>query len=317
MQKEKQMKKNGKFDQIAKKFAGVNRALRICNTVFAGSVNGFREQDISPKAYVETADEALMFKYGQRLGFEKNSRMSSCLLSSKHPNMCARVHSCMLAVNATGSIIKMISWDQDEYTFAYDTFAAKVQQIDHVVFVETEFWYPDTMRGAWQQYTSVKQIVTVYKEPDQGWQGLIRSATIEKNLELNTRLLTRFVCAKDDRFTQITANLESKAVEFGTKVFLEGLQEMYENGKHRGAEISFKEAELIMTDLCGYTRVMLTGDDGSWVTLQKHDDHKNFYVLGCYGTYLKVISIIDHVIKEWQIPSVKSGFISSAGISVI
>jgi hypothetical protein len=195
------------------------------------------------------------------------------------------------------------------------------------VWVTVEEWYeriPEGPLGRPGSPIDISAAITIYQKPDQGFIKLLEESSEYKNLLIDSSLITRVVCrvtqnisTSEYRIIVIEGMLGEMCRQFQDRVYFNGMKEIRESGKYRGASGKFGNVEVLCTELCEYDRVMLQ-DQHSWVTFQQRPGDEHMYVLGQCGTVPQIRNLVDTVIRMWnENPETRTEFTTNPYVSVI
>jgi hypothetical protein len=161
---------------------------------------------------------------------------------------------------------------------------ALYKETKYMVWVTVEAWHVDTKSdkapGArFGEFRDRAIHVTIYSAPDEGFATLQQDASPYSNLFLDSRVMTRGVLNKNRDIVSIGGMLYEMCITFQDEVYFNGMKEVLDNGKHRGASGQFGSVKVLCAEMCGYDRVMLE-DRTSYVTFQLRPGSKPRRSLG-------------------------------------
>ncbi len=291
---------------------------------------------------VEKADGDLMFRRADNVGLGE----SSCIFQFKgnRKDQIMRRGEYAFAIDGKGKIVNRASWPRNDeerrttgevygwsalwagrstfpngearYT---DPIWAKVK---YLVWVTVEAWHTDTKNddapgGRFGEFRDRSIHITIYGEPNQGFEKLQKESSVYTNLSLDSRLMTRGVLDKDYDIVNMGGMLYEMCITFQDEVYFNGMKEVLDGGKHRGASGQFGTVKVLCAEMCGYDRVMLE-DAASYVTFQLRPDSKHMYVLGQQGTLPQIRNLVRTVVRTWnQRPELRAAFKPNKNVSVM
>lgn len=304
-----------------------------------GNVDGSltRVDDIDVR--VERADGNLMFRQARNSGLGDSSFLFTT--DGKQKDHLGRRFECMLAVNTKGTIIDVLRWPRNDeeqrgkpelYASAIGWYVRDLNRglmsdpywdmIESLVWVRVTTWHEDTRKddgpeSRFGELRSRELDVTIYTEPDGGFEKLEKDACFEKNLRLTTRTMTNGVIRGNTEIIRLGGMLDEMCRQFAEDVFFNGMKEVLDGGKVRGASGQFGSTKVLAGELCGYDRVMLE-DPVCFVTFQRRPDSDWMYVLGMDGTLPQLRAMIRSMIRAWQNdPTARESFKPDRKISVV
>jgi hypothetical protein len=159
--------------------------------------------------------------------------------------------------------------------------------------------------------------ITIYGASDQGFEKLEEESSVYSNLSLNTRVMTRGMLDKDHDIVSIGGMLYEMCITFQDEVYFNGMKEVLDGGKYRGASGQFGTVTVLCAEMCGYDRVMLE-DSASYVTFQLRPGSKHMYVLGQQGTLPQIRNLVRTVVRMWrEKPELRAAFKPDKNVSVM
>jgi hypothetical protein len=204
----------------------------------------------------------------------------------------------------------------------YLHFGCLWKQAKYIVWVTIEAWHVDTenddqSESRFGQFRDRAVHITIYGEPNEGFEKLHENANVYENLRLDTRVMTRGVLNKDHDIINIDGMLYEMCILFQDEVYFNGMKTILDGGKFRGASGQFGSAKVLCAELCGYDRVMIE-DNASYVTFQLRPDSKHMYVLGQQGTLPQIRNLVRTVVRMWrEKPELREAFKPDKNVSVI
>lgn len=292
---------------------------------------------------VEKADGDLMFRRASNFGLGD----SSCIFQFKgsRKNQVMRRGEYLFAIDGEGKIVNRVNWPRNDeekrkadgelygWTALWTgrvTFANNKEgysnpiwdKVKYLVWVTVEAWHVDTKNddapgGRFGEFKDRAVHVTIYGAPDQGFEKLQEESSVYSNLSLDSRLMTRGVIDKDHDIVSIGGMLYEMCITFQDEVYFNGMKDVLDGGKFRGASGQFGSVKVLCAEMCGYDRVMLE-DSASYVTFQLRPGSKHMYVLGQQGTLPQIRNLVRTVVRLWNLkPELRAGFKSDKNISVM
>lgn len=291
---------------------------------------------------VEKADGDLMFRRADNVGLGD----SSCIFQFKgnHKDQVMRRGEYLFAIDGKGKIVNRVNWPRNDeerrttgevygwsalwagrstfpsgepcYT---DPISAKVNCL---VWVTVEAWHADTKNddvsgGRFGEFRDRSIHITIYGEPDQGFEKLQEESSVYTNLSLDSRSMSRGVLDRNHDIVSMGGMLYEMCVTFQDEVYFNGMKDVLDEGNYRGASGRFGTVKVLCVEMCGYDRVMLE-DSASFVTFQLRPDSKHMYVLGQQGTLPQIRNLVRTVVRMWnQKPELRAVFKSDKNVSVM
>ncbi|MDA2922042.1 hypothetical protein MYX07_02110, partial [Patescibacteria group bacterium AH-259-L07] len=196
------------------------------------------------------------------------------------------------------------------------------KETKYIVWVTVEAWHTDTKNGdapgsRFGEFRDRSVHVTIYGEPDEGFDKLQENANVYQNLWLDTRVMTHGVLDRDHDIVSIGGMLYEMCIMFRDEVYFNGMKGVLDNGEFRGASGQFGTVKVLCAEMCGYDRVMLE-DSASYVTFQLRPGSQHMYVLGQQGTLPQIRNLVRTVVRMWnQKPELRATFKPDKNVSVI
>ncbi len=291
---------------------------------------------------VEKADGDLMYRRAHNVGLGDSSYLFQ--LTGKRKDQVMRCGEYLFAIDGEGKIINRVDWPRNDeeqrktgevygwsalwsgrttfpngspgYT---DPIWDKVQ---HLVWVTVEAWHMDTKNddvpgGRFGKFCDRSVHVTIYGAPEQGFEKLQEESSVYSNLHLDNNTMMRGAVDKDHDIVSMGGMLYEMCITFQDEVYFNGMKEVLDRGKCRGASGQFGPVKVLCAKMCGYDRVMLE-DAKSYVTFQLRPDSKHLYVLGQQGTLPQIRNLVRTVVRMWrERPEVRTAFKSDMKVSFI
>lgn len=291
----------------------------------------------------EKADGDLMFRRANNIGLQGDE---SCVFSLKNGGVDAvgRRGEYILAVDHDGEVIGCLSWPRNEHErrmLGKEGYARMVfwsddvtpsfrvamgrkpnfDEVKHLVWVTVETWHvdlhTDNFSDRFGNILKRSVSITIYNEPDEGFEKLYETANVFDNLSLDSRLLMRGVGDNNHDIIAMSGMLGEMCVTFQDEVFFNGMKDVLDNGEWRGASGRFDSVKVLCAEMCGYDRVMLE-DPRCWVSFQLRPDAKTMYVLGMSGTIPQVRTLVRTVVRMWrENPEARAAFKPDKEVSVL
>jgi len=192
------------------------------------------------------------------------------------------------------------------------------------LWVTVEAWHTDTrnddMPGSrFGEFRDRSVHITVYGKPDEGFEKLQEQSSVYTNLSLDSQLMMHGVIRKDYDIVSIGGMLYEMCITFQDEVYFNGMKEILDSGKHRGASGQFGTVEVLAAEMCGYDRVMLGDkDNSSFITFQLRPNSKYMYVLGQRGTLPEIRNLVRTVVRMWkEQPELRTAFKPDKDVSAM
>lgn len=312
------MKPNAvKIKKLMKQFPFVQSVLDMWLIPLDGDGPDHRRvDDIS--ITVQKADGDLMYRTGENVGLYGNDCIFSTAAS--HRNQVMRRGEYLFAVNAEDQIINKLVWpireSREKPIYAWEVlYLSKVwmagtnnyvhtahihDDVEYLVWVTIEGWhqYTENLDKPFGDFVSRNVAITIYGKPDIGFRRLEREADVYDNLYLNSQIFIRGFLNNDIEIISISARLDELCLSFQNQVYFQGMKQVLDKGKYRGASGTFGSVKVLAGELCGYDRVMLE-DSQSWISFQLRPGSSTLYVLGMGGTLPQIRNLVNTIIKIW------------------
>ncbi len=291
---------------------------------------------------IEKADGNLMYRRAENVGLGD----SSCIfrLEGNRKNQVMRKGEYLFAIDDKEEIVNRVNWPRNEeekrksgevYGWSvlwagHSTFPSGElcytnpiwSKVKYLVWVTVKAWHVDTknddVRGSrFGEFKDRLIQITIYGTPDQGFEKLQEESSVYSNLILDDRLIICGVIEKDYHIVSINGMLYEMCIMFQEEVYFNGMKEVLDAGKCRGASGQFGSVNVLCAKMCGYDRVMLE-DATSYITFQLRPDSKYMYVLGQRGTLPQIRNLVRTVVRMWrEKPELRTTFKPNKDISVM
>lgn len=211
-----------------------------------------------------------------------------------------------LNASGTGYLLSDCLWDETKY----------------LVWVTVEAWHTDTrdddaLSGRFGEFQDRVVRITIYGEPDEGFQKLHEESSVYTNLSLDGRIMTRGFINNDHDLVSISGMLYEMCITFQDEVYFNGMKQVLDDGEFRGASGQFGSVKVLCAEMCGYDRVMLE-DSVSYVTFQLRPGSTHMYVLGQQGTLPQIRNLVRTVVRMWrEKPDLRAAFKPDQNVSVM
>lgn len=294
--------------------------------------DAFGVDDLTIK--VEKADGDLLYRVGDNVGLENNG----CLLGTKgsHDSLVGKQGEYLFAVDGDYQIINRVVWPRGRdaargkptiyglhalwsVNLGDGMLSGYIgEKTKFLVWVTVQAWHQGTgnIENPFGKFCSRSVHVTVYGEPDEGFEKLREHSSVYENLFLNSSTLMRGVLDKDFDIITMGGQLAELCQFFQDEVYFNGMKDILDQGKFRGASGQFGAVNVMVAEMCGYDRVMLQ-DNRCWVSFQLRPEAKTMYVLGCGGTLPQIRCLTRSAIETWRSQDNRAGFKSDKNVSVM
>jgi|GEM_PF-1237182 len=287
---------------------------------------------------VERADGNLMFKRADNVGIDGSGAMIFSM-TNNHKNHVAKKGEYLFAIDDSDFIINRVDWPKGRNerrkngeTYGHFIFWMKNDpvrktlsfpihnDVKYLVWVSVEMWYADTKSDNFVERfgkpLSRDIWITIYRKPEEGFLKLEENSSLVENLQLDSDTLMRAVFEKNQDILVIGGRLDELCKQFQDEVYFNGMKEIFNAGKFRGASGKFGSVEVLCAEMCGYDRIMLQ-DSMSWVSFQLRPGQENLYVLGECGTLPQIRNLVNTVMKAWQKEENRALFVSNKEVGVM
>ena len=289
---------------------------------------------------VEKADGDLMYRRASNSGLDENSYCFNT--KDKHKDHVMRCAEHIFAVGVNGEILNRVNFPrnaEERRRIGEEVYAWSVlwsgrgtfgngsvayrdpiwDKVKYLVWVSVDAWHVDTKDNDNRFGDFIERIVTVtiYTEPEHGFEKLQEEASVYKNLWLDSDVMMRGALKNNRDILTINGMLYEMCKNFEEDVYFAGMKDILDKGPYRGASGQFGSAKVLCAELCGYDRVMLQ-DSACHITFQLQPESKNMYVLSQQGTLPQIRNLVRTVVRMWrENPKVREDFKSDQKVSVI
>lgn len=289
---------------------------------------------------VEKADGDLMYRRASNSGLDENSYCFNT--KGKYKDHVMRCAEHIFAVGVNGEILNRVNFPRNaeerrrigEEVYAWSvlwssrgtfgngsvTYSDPIwDKVKFLVWVSVDAWHVDTKNNDDRFGDFIERIVsvTIYTEPEQGFEKLHRESGVYTNLRLDSDVMMRGASKKDYDILTINGMLYEMCKTFEEDVYFAGMKDVLDKGPYRGASGQFGSAKVLCAEMCGYDRVMLE-DSACYITFQLRPESKNMYVLGQQGTLPQIRNLVKTVVRMWrEDPNVRAGFCPDKKVSVM
>lgn len=290
---------------------------------------------------VEKADGELMFRRANNTGLGESSYIFQ--LKGDRKDQVMRRGEYFFAIDDAGKIINRVNWPRnDKERSTTDTicgwsvfwtrrvtlannkegYSSPIwDKVKYLVWVTIEAWHTDTKNddvpgGRFGEFRNRSIHITIYGAPEQGFEKLHEQSSAYLNLSLDSQLLSRGAIENDHDLISISGMLYEMCITFQDEVYFNGMKEVLDGGKYRGASGQFGAVKVLCVEMCGYDRVMLE-DPVSYVTFQLRPNSKYMHVVGQQGTLPQIRNLVRTVVRMWnQKPELRAAFRPDKNISL-
>ncbi|NMB91263.1 hypothetical protein GYA37_00245 [candidate division WWE3 bacterium] len=279
---------------------------------------------------VQKADADLMFKRAHNLGLGNSD---SCAFSTirQHEMHIGKRGEYMFAIDNSEKIINRVDWPRDREeqrkadqlcVYASDIFWSQrheriysgsiIEKVKYLVWVTVEAWYTDNKytddkytgnergyRSRFGELLSTSIRITIYQEPEQGFEKLLKESNLYESLVLDTRLLQRGLMMRDVDIITMRGMLGEMCITFQDEVYFNGMKEMREKVEFRSASGKFGAVRVLCAEMCGCDFVTLRDVD-SQITFRVYSDFTHMHVVGQTGTLPQIRNLVKTVVRMWN-----------------
>lgn len=305
-----------------------------------GGLEGIQVDDLTIR--VEKADGNLMFRRANNTGLGESS--FNFQIKGNRKDQVMRRGEYLFAVDGTGKIVHRVNWPKNEeergtqgeiYGWSAlwvgrstlpsgePCYANPIHAIvKYLVWVTVETWHTDTKNedapeGRFGEFRDRSAHVTIYGEPDEGFEKLQEESSVYANLSLDARVMMHGIFKKDHDIVSMGGMLYEMCITFQDEVYFNGMKDILDGNKNRGASGQFGGVKVLCFEMCGCVRIMLE-DPASFVTFQIHTESKHMYVLGQQGTIPQIRNLVKTVVRTWnQKPELRAALKPDKNVSVV
>lgn len=288
---------------------------------------------------VEKADGDLMWRTGNNIGLDGDNGFLFTM-GGKNKNRVGKQGEHLFLVSNDNVLVRGLSWPRNDTEKRDKPFqpASSIlwrdrdpngmlsnpfeQEYSHyLVWVTIRCWYEDTRNndfsgGRFGQFIVRDMTITIYTKPEDSFLRLDRKSWIGDHLFLDSTMLMRALSEKNETIINLYGRLDELGQLFQDDVYFNGMKEVLDKGKCRGASGAFGTTKVLVAELCGYDRVMLENGN-CWVSFQLRPEASAMYVLGMGGTLPQLRVLVKTVIRLWQQPENRNLFKPDSNVSVI
>lgn len=283
---------------------------------------------------VEKADGDLMFKQACNTGL---GEASSFIGMGERQGQSGKQGEYLFAVSKDGKLIRVLSWprnDDERRGLGYEVYGWQVlwghreedlfqhslhEDVEWIVQVGVSAWFDSTkdVFNPFGEFRSRNVHVIVYSKPKEGFMKLHESSSVYENLYLDSKVLMRGMFHKNTDILTINGQLSELCCLFQDEVYFNGMKEVLDAGKFRGASGQLGPVKVLAVVMCGYDRVMIETPN-AWASFQLRPGAKSLYVLGVGGTLPRIRNMVRTACKLWNTNSgARKSFKSDANVSVM
>jgi len=290
-----------------------------------GGVDERQVDDLTIK--VQKADGDLMWRQADNIGLEDHSFSFSTAGNRK--GQVARRGECIFAISHDNLIINRVDWPRNDderrknrgEIYAWSVFYTSkmrnasnngylhansiVDKMKYMVWVSIEAWHKGSgnhggveIGARFGKLTERSMEITIYSEPDEGFDKLHENSPLMNHLYLSSNVIMRAISTQNHDILAIDGRIAELCTLFQDEVYFNGMKDILDNSRCRGASGQFGPVKVLCAGMCGYDRVMLE-DPNCWVTYQLRPGAKSMYVLGMGGTLPNIRRITKTVVEAW------------------
>ena len=272
----------------------------------------------------EKAHGDLMYRRADNTGL--GDRSFFMRLNGKRKGQVMRCGEYLFAIGRKGKIINRLNWprNHEEKTEGGETYGWNVlwsgkdkfpsgdpcftnpiaKKVKYLVWVTVEAWYADTkkedtLNSRFGEFKGFLIKITIYGEPDQGFEKLEKESNVYQNLSLDSKTLLQGEINKNSKIITIGGMLCEMCITFQDEVYFNGMKKVMNEGKYRGASGQFGAVKVLCAEMCGYDRITLE-DSRSYITFKLRPGSKNMYVLAEQGTLPQIRNLVRTVVRMWR-----------------
>lgn len=290
---------------------------------------------------IQKADRDLMYRKANNVGLVDSS--SFFFTSGGHINQVMKQGEYFFAIDSSGKILNCVNWlrkgeedwpSGEIYGWAV-LWSSRFQfpngewgysnpiwgSVKYLAWVTVQTYHVDTKNdeltgGRFGKFLHRSINITIYGEPDEGFEKLAKNANVYENLFLDNQTVMTGCFEKSLDITRMLGMLDEICISFQDEVYFNGMKQVLDNGEYRGASGQFGAVKVLCVTMCGYERIMLE-DHSSYVSFQLRPDSRYMYVLGQNGTLPQIRNLVRTVTRMWnQKPESRETFKPNENVSV-
>lgn len=292
-------------------------------------------QDLTIK--VEKADRDLMFRQADNVGLGDPSFIVQAERDRNGQVMQRGEY--IFAVGINNRVINRVDWPRND---------AERRQIREEIYAHTVLWGkkkdPERYSGmiydkvkflvwvtveVWHTYESITRFgefrdravnihVTIYGEPECGFENLYRASNVYENLVLDSNVMMLGIIDRNYDIIMINGMLNEMCTLFKDRVYFNGMRAILDANQSRGVSSGqFGTVKVLAGEVWIHDRVMLK-DTVSWISFQLRSDSRQMYVIGQLGTLPQIRRLVMTVVRMWnQNPELREAFKPDQNVSVV
>lgn len=268
---------------------------------------------------VERADVYLMYRRGRNSGLEGEGRTRWLApVDGPHTGQAGKQGQYLLAINGENEIINIITWPESSshdliygWQVLWGTEAGRriftnalYDQVKYLAWVSIGTWYKSTKDSGdtpFGDFVERTMNVTIYMEPEQGFQALQEEANVFEHLWLDNNVIIEGMMCDNHDILYISGMLAELANHFQTDVYFNGMREIANSYPEDriAASGQFGPVKVLVAEMCGQECVQLE-DDSSWISFKVASGSARLYTHGMQGRLPQLRKLVRTVIQRWN-----------------
>lgn len=274
------------------------------------------------KINFEKADGNLMFRRADNVGINDTSFIFLHKINQKHQVMKRGEY--FFATDGNGKIVNYVKWPRNNEELRANgevygqsvlwteriTFASGRQgyakpiwnKVKYLVWVTVETRHVDTRIGTKGRYGELKDRaihITIYGEPDQGFEKLQKESSVYLNLSLDSQVMIHGACDNNYDIIIISGMLQELCNTFQEEVYFNGMRDRIKSEIISNPFDKFNTVEVFSNESCGVEQIRLA-DNNSYITFNLSSRAKQLYVAGQEGTLPQIRNLVRTVVRSWN-----------------
>lgn len=280
------------------------------------TTSGFKTMVDDLTIRVEKADGDLMMRYGCNIGFNdgtfalqrgKAMRYGEYVFAiDKHNQIINRLNFPLTTKErreATKRIYaKQVLWESKDFNVnnTSNTHSNCLwNKTKYIIWVTVKTCHDHTKdeRRPFGAFQNRSINITIYSEPDQGFEKIYRESNVWLNLYLCDWIEIPF--AEDKDIIIISGMLQELCNTFQEEVYFNGMRDRIKSEIISNPFDKFNTVEVFSNESCGVEQIRLA-DNNSYITFNLSSRAKQLYVAGQEGTLPQIRNLVRTVVRSWN-----------------
>lgn len=267
---------------------------------------------------VEQANGDLMFRYAKNIGLEDSVFAYSRDVYRKDQVMQRGEY--LFAVNNKNKIVNRANWPRSSEecrlkicgcstqwsTINDDGFGSDPvcddDELKYLVWVTVDVWHMKSDGVSWEvfgEFRDRKIRITIYNEPNEGFETLQEESSVYSNLLLNNQLMMRGIIDKNRDIMCIQGMIYEMCITFKNYVYFNGMKDMIDSDRFCCMSGYFDSVKMLYDNSRVNNRIILE-DTVSNINFQPCSESTLSLVSGQQGTLPQIRNLITTVVNLWN-----------------